>query len=65
LLAGHPESADSYLKCCKESCNWNTFEYKKKSDEEKAEALKKLLSSKKWKEPLDGTDREFLASQMK
>jgi hypothetical protein len=64
-LAGSPESAAGYVRYCLEECEWGTAEFKPKTAAEKQEALKKLLMSRKWKEPLGKEDKEFLSSQLK
>jgi hypothetical protein len=63
-IAGFPESSGQYLAYCAKECDWNKFEYKAKTPEEKRAALKKLLASDKVKGKLrEGTDK-FLEAQI-
>jgi hypothetical protein len=64
-LAGSPESALKYVRYCLKECDWSTTEFKPKSAEEKQKALKKLLESRTWKNPLTDYDRAFLSAQIK
>jgi hypothetical protein len=62
---GMPEPTARYLDYCSKECDWGRTEYRAKSDAEKKAALEKLLSSKKWKRPLENWEREFLSSQIR
>jgi hypothetical protein len=64
-LGGVPEPTVDYVDYCSKKCEWGSSEYRAKSDAEKKAALEKLLSSKKWKRPLEEWEREFLSSQIK
>lgn len=61
MIGGQPQSAKSYVMYCFQLCDWNSYQYIPKSLQEKQEALKKLLSSPKWKEPVSET---FFAKQI-
>jgi hypothetical protein len=64
-IAGFPELPGQYLNYCVKECDWNKFEYKAKTPEEKTAALKKLLACEKVKGKLrEGTDK-FLEAQIK
>jgi hypothetical protein len=54
-----------YVQYCIDNCDWNAVRFAPKTDAEKAKALEKLLSSKKWKEALRDWDKRRLASQIK
>jgi hypothetical protein len=64
-LGGAPEATVKYVDYCSKECEWGGTDYPPKSDAEKKAALEKLLASKKWKRPLEKSEREFLASQIK
>lgn len=64
-LGGHAEPSSVYLKYCMRNCDWSSVTFKPKSAAEKRKALEKLLSPKKWKQPLDEDDKKFLSSQIR
>ena len=63
-LAGAAQPASSYVSYCIANCDWNAFRYRELSAKDKRAALAKLLSSPKWKRPLDGNEEWFLSSQI-
>jgi hypothetical protein len=65
FLAGVPEFDKEYLDYCMKECDWNDVKFAPKSAAEKEKALKKLLSSKKWKKPLTAEERDRLRAQIK
>lgn len=64
-LAGYAEPAESYVKYCLRNGDWSSTRFKRKDDQEKQKALKKLLASPKWKARLEDTETAFLSSQIK
>jgi hypothetical protein len=64
LVYGLPESAESYLNYCQESCDWNDYKFKKKTYDEQTKALTKLFDSKKWGEKLRDVHKEFIEAQI-
>jgi hypothetical protein len=64
-LAGVPEHTVAYVEYCSKECEWGSADHRAKSVAEKTAALGKLLSSKKWKRPLEDWEKEFLSSQIK
>jgi hypothetical protein len=64
-IAGAPEPAKMYITYCIHNCDWNVFQFKPKSLEEKQKALDKLITSPKWKAPLTEDEKKFLSSQIK
>jgi hypothetical protein len=65
FVLGAPEPPSTYINYCMTNCVWNTFSYRKKSNEELAFALNKLLSSSKWKQPLSPAEKEWLSAQIR
>jgi hypothetical protein len=65
VLAGKPESPERYVDYCLKECDWGTADYKPRAAEEKKKALKSLITSKKWKQPLTDEEKKFLAAQIK
>jgi hypothetical protein len=65
ILAGHAEHPLQYLSYCIQECDWSSFRFAPKSVGEKQRALQKLLSSPKWKRPLDDRNRAFFAAQIR
>ena len=66
IIGGGPgETGESYLDYCLKNCDWNDFEFKKPSEKELRAALVKLVSSPKWKTPLDGRAKDHFAAQIK
>jgi serine/threonine protein kinase len=67
MLAGTPESSESYLRYCEENCDWSgvRYRYTARDDKEKAAALAKLLASPKWKHPLTGSEKSWLSEQIR
>jgi len=65
LLAGQAETDKQYLEYCIKECEWNDVKFVPKPKAEKEKALEKLLSSKKWKEPLTDKERDCLRAQIK
>jgi fructan beta-fructosidase len=63
LIAGFPEPVMSYVEYCIKNCDWNSFQFKPKTAEEKQKALAKLLALPKLK-GLNAEEKEFLASQI-
>jgi hypothetical protein len=63
-LGGWPEPPEWYVAYCLTNCQWNSFRFVPKTSAEKAAASTKLLSSPKWRTPLDARDREFLKGQI-
>ncbi len=64
VLGGLPEADEWYLHYCETNCDWSNSHYAIKTDQQKREALYKLLASPKWKRPLDTSEREFLSEQI-
>jgi hypothetical protein len=65
VLGGQPERTVDYVDYCSKECEWGKNDFPAKTDAQKKAALEKLLASKKWKRPLDKSEREFLSSQIK
>lgn len=63
-MAGFPEPDEWYLRYCETNCDWSGFRYTIKSKSQKRDALRKLLSSPKWKTPLDADETQFFAKQI-
>lgn len=60
-LNGQRLPAYSYVMNCFHFCDWNPYQYKSKTTEQKQAALKKLLASTKWKGELPV---EYLKNQI-
>jgi hypothetical protein len=63
-VAGYRGPVADYVSYCITNCEWNTFKYRPLSTAKKRAALAKLLSSRKWKRPLEKWERETLSSQI-
>jgi hypothetical protein len=63
-LGGLAELAEWYLSYCETSCDWSSFRYAIKSESQTRDALSQLLSSPKWKTPLDADERRFFTDQI-
>jgi hypothetical protein len=64
-LGGFPEPPTSYLAHCLDRCDWGSVKYTTKTPDEKGKALKKLISSRKWKKALTDEEKDFLTRQIK
>jgi hypothetical protein len=64
VLGGVPESADAYLQYCMTNCDWSTARFREPTAKQKRDALAKLVTSSKWKRPLDTYERGFLSAQI-
>jgi hypothetical protein len=62
---GVPESAESYLRYCIKNCEWNSYQFKAQTMQDKQKALEKLLASRKWRSQLCEEEKSFLASQIR
>jgi hypothetical protein len=65
LITVAPESDEDYLEYCMKECDWNDVRFVTKTKAEKEKALERLLSSKKWKEPLTDKEQDHLRAQIK
>jgi hypothetical protein len=66
MIGGGPgETGEAYLDYCLKNCDWNDFVFEKPSEKELRRALVKLVSSPKWKTPLDGSAKDHFAAQIK
>lgn len=61
---GSPTLPEEYLCYCETNCNWNTFRYNHRSDEELQTALGKMLSSSKWERPLGQNEQNWFIDQI-
>lgn len=61
-IGGQSLPAREYVMYCYQLCDWNPYQYQMKTQAQKQEALKKLLTSAKWKAPIP---REFFIEQVK
>jgi hypothetical protein len=59
-----PHGAESYVRYCITNCDWSSISFTAKTEQEKEGALKKLISSSKWHQPLDSGEREYLRQQI-
>jgi hypothetical protein len=59
-LKGLAESAKSYLSYCIKECDWNDYQFKARTAQEKQAALNKLLAAPKWRGRTDGEVKAFL-----
>ena len=58
------ETVESYLNYCMTNCNWNAYTFHEVTAGQKRDALAKLLSSDKAKQPLKDLTKEFFQSQI-
>ena len=63
-LGGEPEPQSKYVDYCIQKCNWNDTQYEPKSKVQQQNAVKKLLSTTKWKGALEDYERKFVESQI-
>jgi hypothetical protein len=63
-ITGRAEHPYKYVVYCTDKCDWNDFVYKRKTAEEKQKALEKMLTIRKWKQPLSNEEKKFLSSQI-
>ncbi len=64
MLFGQAEPAYDYIGYCIENCDWNSYKFEVKSEEQKQKALKQLLASPKFKTPLSEWERKLLSDQI-
>lgn len=64
-VAGFPEPSLHYLNHCLKNCEWTKIRFDQINDKIIERALKKLLTSRKWKRPLSDYERQCLISQTK
>ncbi|MDZ4818704.1 MAG: hypothetical protein SGJ20_07000 [Planctomycetota bacterium] len=64
-IGGEAETSIKYLEYCLENCDWSTVPIGEVSEARVGRALQTLLASKKWKQPLTESEREFLSDQVK
>jgi len=65
VLAGRAETPSNYLEYCETNCDWSRFRFKNKTSTDKLSALDKLVTSPKWKQPLEYYEKQFLSNQIK
>lgn len=59
------KNAESYVRYCSTNCVWSSYHFSLKSKSDKAEAAKKLIASKKWREPLEPLwEQRYLLEQI-
>jgi hypothetical protein len=63
-LGGLAERPVSYVKYCCEEADWSGTDYASVTKETQRAALKKLLESPKWKEPIKDNGQLFLELQI-
>ena len=63
-LGGMAEPDEWYLCYCETNCDWSSFRYTIKTEQQKRDALNRLVASPKWKTPLDKYEWEFFAEQI-
>jgi hypothetical protein len=59
-----PESAESYLRYCMASCDWNTYRFSEVTAEQKTAALAKFLTSEELKHPVTDLVRQHFKTQI-
>ncbi len=63
-VGGWRAPVSMYVNYCVTNCEWSTYKYRILTAEEKSAALAKLLSSPKWKRPLNENEKWSLSSQI-
>lgn len=64
-LYGEPPNPTTYLEYCITNCDWNSFSYENKNDQELQSALKDMLTLPKWRRSLTQDEKEWLTSQIR
>jgi hypothetical protein len=59
-----PRGAELYVRYCITNCDWSTGRFAVKSKQQKEAALRKLISSPKWQQSIEGWELEFLRKQI-
>ncbi len=62
--SGVPETDEKYLRYCETNCAWSDYRYSIKTEQQKRDALAKLLTSPKWKTPLNPFESQFFTDQI-
>lgn len=57
-------AAESFVQYCITYGAWSNYRFTPKSDAEKRAALKKLIASPKWRQPLKPPEQEYLTAQI-
>ena len=61
---GFRSSVEQYVRYCIAECDWSALRFRELSATERRASLDRLLSSPKWKRPLDERECWFLSSQI-
>jgi hypothetical protein len=64
VLMGKAEHGTSYLRYCREHCDWRSDRFRQVDQCEAVGALDQLLSSKRWKKPLSEREAQLLEAQL-
>jgi hypothetical protein len=59
-----PETGEEYLHYCMTNCDWNTYSFHEVTADQKKEALAKLLSSNKVRQPLTDFQKQLFSRQI-
>jgi hypothetical protein len=59
-----PHGAESYVHYCATNCVWSSFRFTPKSADQKREALRRLIESRKWRRPLESWEWRDLTEQI-
>jgi hypothetical protein len=59
-----PHYMESYVRYCITNCDWSSVHFTPKTAKQKNEALTKLLASRKWRQPLEAYERDYLREQI-
>ena len=66
IYQGHcdPRGAEQYVLYWSTNCDWSGTRFTAKTKEQKEAALRKLIASPKWEEPLRAWEQDFLKKQL-
>jgi hypothetical protein len=59
-----PESIVTYLNYCITNCDWSSYKFHEVTAKQKSDALTKLLSSNKVRQPLNDFQKQFFSGQI-
>ncbi|MDR3459277.1 MAG: hypothetical protein P4N60_17750 [Verrucomicrobiae bacterium] len=62
---GAPTRPNQYLLYCMANCEWSDYKFTPKTEQQKKEAMAKIIVSPKWSVPLNKSEKDFFASQLR
>jgi hypothetical protein len=63
-ILGAPPESQAYIRYCMTNCDWSGIKFEPKTEQQKKDALAKLIASPKWRRQIEQRDRDFFTAQI-